>query len=117
MDSAFDRARRLAPAWRVAAFALAVAWLVSSTLQSVLPWELPAALLALAELELFLGARRERREAAVLAPPEREPGELEDEEDELEEWEVNPDAPEWTHAWELPYDGRSGARGAARSGH
>jgi len=50
VDGAVDLARRWAPAWRVAAFVLAVAWLLWPPLQSALPWELPAAVLALAEL-------------------------------------------------------------------
>jgi len=104
VDGALDRARRWAPVWRVAAFVLAVAWLLSSTLQSVLPWELPAALLALAELELFLGARRERRAAAPPPPPPEPDADEDDEGPELEDWEVDPTTPEWTDAWELPYD-------------
>jgi hypothetical protein len=56
---------------RVAALAFVVLWLFSSTLQGLVPFWLPFVILATLELELLVGAIRQRRLGAPALPAER----------------------------------------------
>jgi hypothetical protein len=62
---------RVQLAARVGALAFVVLWLFSTRVQGALPFWLPFAILAALELELLLGAIRERRQGWPARPPER----------------------------------------------
>jgi hypothetical protein len=65
------RRDRVQVAARGGALAFVVLWLLSSSLQAIVPFWLPFAILAAMELELLVGGIRERRHGAPARPPER----------------------------------------------
>jgi hypothetical protein len=62
---------RVQTAARVGALAFVVLWLFSTRLQGLVPFWLPFVLLAAMELELLVGAVRDRRYGTPARPPER----------------------------------------------